>query len=141
MTAAGGRGETEREMRGVYSPSQLRRRRCRKVPPRRQAESSDSGTGGGVVEYVRGRELAGEVKYERGRARWSTREGGSRWVSRARHVGCRHRPRVERRGRRIRVAGGEGVAAATGSQRQRAVVVFILVIGIAELHVVEAVTP
>jgi hypothetical protein len=47
-------------------------------------------------------------------------------------------PRVERHGRRIRIAGGEGVAAAISSQRQRAVVVFILVIGIAELHVVEA---
>jgi hypothetical protein len=83
-----GRGETKRETRGVYSPSQLRRRRCREVPPRRWDESSDSDTGGGAVEYVRGRELDGEVKYERGRARWSTREGGSRWVSRARRVGC-----------------------------------------------------
>jgi hypothetical protein len=46
-------------------------------------------------------------------------------------------PRVERRGRRTHIDGGEGVAAAIGSQRQRAVVVFILVIGIAELHVVE----
>jgi hypothetical protein len=73
-----GGGETERETRGVYSPSQLRRRRCREVPPRRRAESSDNDTSGGAVEYVRGRELAGEVKYERGRARWSTREGGSR---------------------------------------------------------------
>jgi hypothetical protein len=72
----GGRGETKRETRGVYSPSQLRRRRCREVPPRRWDESSDSDTGGGAVEYVRGRELDGEVKYERGRARWSTREGG-----------------------------------------------------------------
>jgi hypothetical protein len=96
---------------------------------------SDNGTGGAAVEYVRGRELAGEVKYERGRARWSTREGGSRWVSPS---ATRPPPQVERRGRWIRVTGGEGVAAATDSQWQRAVVVFILIIGTAELHVVEA---
>jgi hypothetical protein len=118
-----GRGGIERGTRGVYSPPQLRRMRYREAPPRRRAESGGIGTGGGAVEYGRGRELPGEVQYGRGRTRWSMGEGRSRWASRAMCGGVlppatRPPSRVEGRWRRIHVAGGEGVDASTRPQRQ-----------------------
>jgi hypothetical protein len=71
-----GEGKTERETRGVYSPSQLGRRWCREVPPQRRAERQRQRhwwRRGGVREREgvgwggEVREREGAVEYERGR--------------------------------------------------------------------------